>query len=603
MSTQPEAAGQPKSPLNEIIQPFIDLVHAPRALWGINLGNLLEGMVYFGILGYLAMYFNNYVGLDDVWAGRMVGVLTGGITISMFFFGAVADKWGVRRAILTAFCLLLVGRVILSIGPTIGLKPDGMGSPVHILAIVGIVVIVIGYGMYQPGAYAAIRQFTTPKTAGMGFAMLYALMNLGGWLPTFMPPVRKAIGIAGAYWVYVGFTAAALVVTFLILTKRVVKQAIADAQGASGKTAALLGPDGCVATDLECKGCGYNLRTLLKTAVCPACAAPVVASFPPRACTQCGVVGHEEHATVCASCGAKLAPRQLTETASRQTSGDAALDTPAKIPVHMWGILVVVVGLTLAQATHVWGRITGAPAEPLSWPWLVVFLAALAAPAVIAALPSSWRRPTINWIGTHPFANGKFFFFIFALIPVQTLFAHNWLTLPMYVERAYRGTWLGTNFEVATNFNPILIFILVPMVAAVTQKAKVYNMMILGTFVMAAPTFLLTLGPSPVTLASFLVLMTLGEAMWQPRFLQYAAEIAPEGRTGQYMGVAQFPWFLTKVIVPLYSGWFLKNYCPAAGPTDTPRMWLIYGLIAMCSTVLLILAKGWLGKDFKTTAA
>jgi POT family proton-dependent oligopeptide transporter len=38
--------------------------------------------------------------------------------------------------------------------------------------------------------------------------------------------------------------------------------------------------------------------------------------------------------------------------------------------------------------------------------------------------------------------------------------------------------------------------------------------------------------------------MTIGEAMWQPRFLQYAAEIAPEGRTGAYMGVAQFPWFL-----------------------------------------------------------
>jgi hypothetical protein len=28
-------------------------------------------------------------------------------------------------------------------------------------------------------------------------------------------------------------------------------------------------------------------------------------------------------------------------------------------------------------------------------------------------------------------------------------------------------------------------------------------------------------------------------------------------------------------------------------------MWLIYGLIAMSSTVLLILARPWLGKDFK----
>jgi len=206
----------------------------------------------------------------------------------------------------------------------------------------------------------------------------------------------------------------------------------------------------------------------------------------------------------------------------------------------------------------------------------------------------------LRWLKNHPLADPKFAFFIFALIPVQTLFAHNWLTLPMYVARAHRGTWIGDHFEAATNFNPILIFILVPIVAAISQKKKVYNMMIAGTAVMAAPTFLLALGPSFWTLLGYLVLMTVGEAMWQPRFLQYAAEIAPEGRTGAYMGVAQFPWFLTKMITSFYSGWFLSRYCPPQGETHTERMWLIYGFIAISSTFLLILARNWLGKDFKT---
>ncbi|MCH8244150.1 MAG: hypothetical protein IH897_16290, partial [Planctomycetes bacterium] len=47
-----------KSPLREIVQPFIDLAHSPRALWGVNLGYFLEGLAYFGMIGYLAMYFN-----------------------------------------------------------------------------------------------------------------------------------------------------------------------------------------------------------------------------------------------------------------------------------------------------------------------------------------------------------------------------------------------------------------------------------------------------------------------------------------------------------------------------------------------------------------
>ena len=55
-----------KSPLQEIVQPFIDFAHAPRALWGVNLAYVLEGFVYFGMLGYLAMYFNDFVGLSDI---------------------------------------------------------------------------------------------------------------------------------------------------------------------------------------------------------------------------------------------------------------------------------------------------------------------------------------------------------------------------------------------------------------------------------------------------------------------------------------------------------------------------------------------------------
>jgi len=141
------------------------------------------------------------------------------------------------------------------------------------------------------------------------------------------------------------------------------------------------------------------------------------------------------------------------------------------------------------------------------------------------------------------------------------------------------------------------------------MKRNVYNMMIVGTFVMAAPAFLLSFGTNWYLLLSYLLIMTLGEAMWQPRFLQYAAEIAPEGRTGVYMGVAQFPWFLTKVIVPLYSGVLLSKYCPdettllaGLGKMEPTKLWFITACVAMCSTVLLMLAKGWIGKDFKTKA-
>ena len=125
----------------------------------------------------------------------------------------------------------------------------------------------------------------------------------------------------------------------------------------------------------------------------------------------------------------------------------------------------------------------------------------------------------------------------------------------------------------------------------------------MGTFVMAAPTFLLALGPNIYTLFGYLIIMTIGEAMWQPRFLQWVAEIAPKGMTGIYMGIGQFPWFLTKVITSLYSGWFLMNYAPegvAPEMMNTETMWLIYGFIAIISPIGLLLAQNWMIKGFKT---
>lgn len=444
----------------EIFQPFKDLIHASRALWGVNLSYLFEGLTYFGMVGLLAIFFNDFIGLDDIDAGRMVGFQTAGITLAMLFLGATVDWIGVRKSFLIALSIMLVGRTLLTLSPQLG--PTGLWNSAHIFSMLGILGIIIGYGIYQPAAYAAVKKFTTPATAAMGYAMLYAIMNLGGFLPGLIsPPVRKAAGITGVFWVYVAITVVGIIAVFFILSKKVVQKAIED-------------------------------------------------------CSQ-----------------------ETKEKIAEDKAKEDSMTAKEKLKFY---------------------------------------------------------------IKNFPLRDLRFLYFIFILIFVQTLFAHNWLTLPLYTSRAFDG-FVQDNFEFFVNLNPILIFILAPMVTAITSKKNTYNMMILGTFVMAAPTFLLALGPSIYTLLAFLFIMTLGEAMWQPRFLQWVAEIAPKSMTGIYMGIGQFPWFLTKVITSLYSGWFLMNYCPADVPQsemNTEFMWFIYGLIAMVSPVGLFLARKWMLKGFKT---
>ena len=526
-ATPAPAEGVISKTYHEVTQPFIDLWHAPRALWGVNLAYTIEGLSYFGILTYLAIHFSDFVfkGVEhsDVWSHEMVMVLTAGIAIAMVVLGFVPDKWGVRRALILAFVFLLVGRIIMSAAPTVlGLAPSGIWSPLHLLTMAGILLVVIGYGMYQPAAYAAVRKFTNPKTASMAYAMLYALMNLGSSLAMLAFLLRDdqflGLGITGTFWVYTGLTLVSLLSTIFILSRKTVAEAIDRAKA-----------------ETEAMG---------------------------------------------------AAAQEAAAKSGEQKSKDDVATGPRKVPVTAW----IILGAILVTAYF---RLP----EPGNYAGSLIVLLI---PVVISLLPARMRNSTIQWIALHPLADPRFFFFIFALMPVQTLFTYNWLVLPQYISRAFAGGWIGEYYEVASNANPILIFILVPVITALTYKAKVYNMMVIGTLVMGASAFILAFGPTPITLLGYIVCMTVGEAMWSARFLQYATEIAPPERAGLYQGVAQLPWFLTKFLVPLlYSGQMMEKYCPADGPKNTESMWLIFGLIAVITPTALWLSRGWMMKGFK----
>jgi len=488
----------------ETKETFGGVIRAPRALWGLNLADVVTvGLTYFGLLTVLGKFLSENVGLSDLHAGWVYSFLTGGFTFAMLFLGGVCDKIGVRKALFTAMFIVGIGFILLGLAGTMNLG-TGLYSPMFYIVLVAVLIMVIGNGMLQPTVYAGVKQFTNEKTAAVGYAMIYGLMNLGAFLAGIISPVVRhrsesilpPNGIAGVYWVYAAMSFVFLFIVIGLLTKKTVEKSTLtqisetkEEQAAKGKTPIL--------------------STVILGLAALAC---VVMRF--------------------------------------------------KFQSNIWYLPVAVFGVAAV------------------WDFLR-------------------KRPD------HPFRDSKFVFFIFILIPVQTLFAHQWLTIPYYIDRAFAGTTIGNNFEFFSNINPVLIFFLAPMVAVLTSRVNVYKMMIIGTLVMALPTFFLAAGVSPMLLMSYIVLMTIGEAMWQPRFLQFVAEIAPKGKTGVYMGIGQFPWFLTKVITGLYSGWFLARYCPKPElglPMDTQTMWFIYGLISIATPVALLLFKGWIGKDMHERA-
>jgi POT family proton-dependent oligopeptide transporter len=253
---------------------------------------------------------------------------------------------------------------------------------------------------------------------------------------------------------------------------------------------------------------------------------------------------------------------------------ESAVSSPVRATWGTTGVLAMCTGLTaLYLLVHLvsFPKNAGNPLPP--------------APPDPTQAPKTWRE--------HPLLDLRFLYFIFILIGVRTLFAHQWLTMPDYVTRSFPEE-VGARFEWISGLNPLIIVIGTPLVAALTQRVPVLTMMILGTGVSALATLLLVPGPNLPLLLTYVVIFSIGEALWSSRFLEYVSQLAPPEKVGVYMGLANVPWFLAKFTTGLYSGAMIARFIPREGPQDTGTLWLVYTAIALSSPVGLLLARGWL---------
>jgi MFS family permease len=138
------------------------------------------------------------------------------------------------------------------------------------------------------------------------------------------------------------------------------------------------------------------------------------------------------------------------------------------------------------------------------------------------------------------FRNPRMLYFLAALIPVQLVFFQFTSTLPLFLVRYlyFPESVYGTIFTV----NTLLIVVLeVPLNTAMAHWTRRQTLM-LGAFLYAVgfgSYALVGIVPFGKTAGVFaaVVLWTFGEMILMPGSAAYAAEIAPPGRRGEYMGM------------------------------------------------------------------
>lgn len=453
----------------DFVAAFANLLRLPRAFWLVIGAFVIDSSAYFGMLTLMSGYLSTDLGWGDVRGGLTVSLFTMAVTLFMLGAGSYAEGFGLRRAIVFALLLAIAGRALYSAVP-------GWDSRLAAVAVLGALLLVaIAEAILQPVCYSGVKQYTDEKTSSMGYALIYALMNLG----------IVGIGALSA-WI------------------RPAVQALKDGPGTA-------------------------------------------ASGSPT----------------------------LDFLAHVSATGVQAVNWACTGVTALTLVLFVVFMTKRAEAA----KTRPDPAEQLR-----------------QAETRSLRERLGSYFTEGPFRNRRFIFFIFMLLPVRTLFAHQWLTFPQYILRAYDKD-VADHMEWLVNWiNPAIIFVGVPVATALTRRVNVYTMMIIGSLVSAVPTFLLCGGPSLTLLITYFVIFSVGEALWSARFLEYASELAPPGRVAQYMGLAQIPWLLAKGTTGFYSGSMLAHYCPAGVPPaqlQTGTLWFVYGCIALLSPLGLWLARRW----------
>jgi MFS family permease len=207
------------------------------------------------------------------------------------------------------------------------------------------------------------------------------------------------------------------------------------------------------------------------------------------------------------------------------------------------------------------------------------------------------------------------------VLGVRAVYTYLYILMPKYWERT-----IGPDAQIGVlnMINPIGIVIGLILFIPLTNRFKVFNLLVYGSMVSAVALFPLAvpwrLYGSDIAQSHYLmailcmVLLTIGEVLWSPKLYEYTAAIAPEGQEGTYLGFSMIPWFLAKTLVSAFSGHMLSYWSPEKVTVDgalvplqqaliqgqvpywhsPAAMWLVLGLYAMVGCIVAALLQGWL---------
>lgn len=170
------------------------------SFWVANGMELFERLAYYGQATILSIFLRNHLKFNELEAGQLSSIFGGLIYLLPIFAGALADKFGFKKAFSFAFGVLAIGYFF--IGST-GMKLfANFYSQFDLFWVLFVILIftAIGGSFIKPSVLGTVALSTTQETKSFGYAIYYWLVNTGAAIgPLLAFFVRDTFGIEFVY--------------------------------------------------------------------------------------------------------------------------------------------------------------------------------------------------------------------------------------------------------------------------------------------------------------------------------------------------------------------------------------------------------------------
>lgn len=176
----------------------------PRTFWVANTLELFERWAYYGMFALISVYLSDPVsigglGFADNQRGVMLAIVTALLYLLPILGGAIADRFGFKKVLLSAFVTLAAGYFAMGHFST------------YAMVFASFLLVAIGGALFKPIIVATVSKTTNDKNDTLGFGIFYMIVNIGGFIGPFVASKLRDLD-----WSYV-FIMCTVVILFNIV--------------------------------------------------------------------------------------------------------------------------------------------------------------------------------------------------------------------------------------------------------------------------------------------------------------------------------------------------------------------------------------------------